>query len=49
MFNPYTLEQSNRLYALYKGKWSKEGDYTVLPPSISHEKLLIILERIVDT
>lgn len=49
MFNPSTLEQLNKLCELYKHRWGKELDYTVLPRSISREKLLIILERIIDT
>lgn len=49
MINPNTLEQLNELCELYKQRWIKEVDYTILPHSISHEKLLIILKRIVDT
>lgn len=49
MFNPDTLEQLNNLCKLYKHRWGKEVDSTILPHSISQEKLLIILERIVDT
>lgn len=49
MLNPDTLEQLNSLCGLYKHRWGKEVDYTILPPSITQEKLLIILERIVNT
>ena len=49
MINPDTLAQLNNLCELYKHRWGKEVDYTILPRSISQEKLLIILERIVDT
>lgn len=49
MINPDTLEQLNSLCELYKHRWGREVDYTVLPRPITQEKLLIILERIVDT
>ncbi len=49
MFNPDTLAQLNNLCELYKHRWGKEVDYTILPRSIRQEKLLIVLERIVDT
>ncbi|MCM1124960.1 MAG: hypothetical protein NC429_00675 [Lachnospiraceae bacterium] len=49
MINPNTLKQLNELCEIYKQRWSREVDYTVLPRSISQEKLLIILKRIVDT
>ncbi len=49
MMNPDTLNRLNELCKLYKHRWGKEVDYTILPRSISQEKLVIILERIVDT
>ncbi len=49
MFHPDTLEQLNNLCDLYKNRWGKEVDYTILPHTITQEKLLIILKRIVDT
>jgi len=49
MFHPDTLQQLNNLCDLYKNRWGKEVDYTTIPRTITQEKLLIILKRIVDT
>ncbi|MCM1180938.1 MAG: hypothetical protein NC347_11815 [Clostridium sp.] len=49
MLNPDTLEQLDNLCDLYKYRWGKEVDYTILPRGIAQEQLLAILERIVDT
>ncbi|MCM1499278.1 MAG: hypothetical protein NC124_12500 [Clostridium sp.] len=49
MLNPDTLEQLDSLCDLYKYRWGKEVDDTILPRGIAQEQLLAILERIVDT
>lgn len=49
MFNSNILEQLNHLCDLYKSRWGKEVDYTILPCGIDQEQLLVILKRIVDT
>lgn len=49
MYNPQTLKELNELCELYKYRWGKEVDYTILPKGISQEKLVVILQRIVDT
>ncbi len=49
MTNPDVLEQLDTLYALYKQRWGKDVDYTVLPKGITQDKLVDVLERIVDT
>lgn len=37
------------LSLLYKQRWGKDPDYTVVPKGITQEVLLKVLERIVDT
>lgn len=37
------------LSLLYKQRWGKEPDYTIVPKGITQEILLKVLERIVDT
>ncbi|MGN0700811.1 MAG: hypothetical protein ACI4J8_07420 [Oscillospiraceae bacterium] len=37
------------LSLLYKQRWGKEPDYTIVPKGITQEVLLKVLERIVDT
>lgn len=34
---------------IYKKRWGKELDYTIVPNNITQEKLEKILERIIDT
>ncbi len=49
MTNPDVLKQLDTLCALYKQRWGKDVDYTALPKGITQEKLVDVLERIVDT
>lgn len=49
MTNPDTLKRLDTLCALYKQRWGKDVDYTVLPRGITQENLADVLERIVDT
>ena len=49
MIDPNALEQINTLCEIYKYRWGKEVDYTILPRGIDQEKMVTILKRIVDT
>ena len=49
MIDPNALEQMNALCEIYKYRWGKEVDYTILPRGIDQEKMVTVLERIVDT
>ena len=49
MTNPDVLKQLDTLCALYKQRWGNDVDYTVLPKGITQEKLVDVLERIVNT
>lgn len=49
MTNPDVLKQLDTLCALYRQRWGKDVDYTVLPKGITQEKLVSVLERIVNT
>ncbi|MBD5135030.1 MAG: hypothetical protein HDT39_03590 [Lachnospiraceae bacterium] len=49
MTNPDIVKQLDTLCALYKQRWGKDVDYVVLPRCITQEKLVDVLERIVDT
>lgn len=49
MTNPNVLKRLDTLCALYKQRWGKDIDYTVLPKGITQEKLVDVLQRIVDT
>ena len=48
MINEQAIERIKELEAEYKYRWGKEVDYTLLPPRITQEKLVVILERIVE-
>ncbi len=49
MINPEAQEKINQLYQLYKQRWGKDLYDSTLPGSITQEKLVLVLERIVDT
>ena len=49
MINPNVIKKLDSLCALYEQRWGKEVNYTVLPGGITQEKLVDVLERIVDT
>ena len=49
MINEDALKQIKQLEQEYEYNWGKKVDYSVIPKGISQEKLVIILERIVDT
>lgn len=49
MTNPDIVKHLDTLCALYKQRWGKDVDYTLLPRGITQKKLVEVLERIVDT
>ncbi len=49
MINEEAIKEIERLELEYEINWGKKVDYNVLPRGITQEKLVIILERIVDT
>ena len=49
MVNPDAQEKINQLYQLYKQRWGKDLYDSILPGNMNQEKLVLILERIVDT
>ncbi len=49
MINEQAMERIKELEEEYKYRWGKEVDYTQLPPRITQEKLVLILEHIVET
>ena len=49
MVNPDAQEKINQLYQLYKQRWGKDLNDSILPGNMNQEKLVLILERIVDT
>lgn len=49
MFDPDVIEKLDTLRELYKYRWEKDVDYTILPSGMTQEDLVIVLERIVDT
>lgn len=49
MINDEAIKQIKLLELKYEHNWGKKVDYTILPRGVSQEKLVVILERIVDT
>ncbi len=49
MLNKETLEKIRILEQKYKETWGINVDYTIIPPGMTQEKLVEVLERIVDT
>lgn len=49
MINTEAMERIEQLEAEYVRKWGKKVDYFILPQGITQEKLVSVLERIVDT
>ena len=49
MINKEALEKISILEQKYKETWGIDVDYTIIPPGITQEKLVDILERIIDT
>ena len=49
MVNNEALDQIKELEVEYEQVWGQKVDYTFMPPGITQEKLVFILERIVNT
>lgn len=49
MINPEAQEKVNQLYQLYKQRWGKDLYGSIYPINMTQEKLVLVLERIVDT
>ena len=49
MVNDEAIRQIQILEQNYELNWGRKVDYTVLPQGLSQEKLVAILERIVNT
>ena len=49
MINKEALERIKILEQNYKETWGINVDYTIIPPGMTQEKLVDVLERIVDT
>lgn len=49
MLNKEALEKIRILEQKYKETWGINVDYTIIPPGMTQDKLVEILERIVDT
>lgn len=47
--NVEALEKIRILEQKYKETWGINVDYTIIPPGMTQEKLVDVLERIVDT
>ena len=44
-----TVQKIKQLELQYERNWGKKVDYSILPPRITQEKLVTVLERIVET
>lgn len=49
MINEDALKKIEQLEKTYENNWGRKIDYTILPAGLSQEKLVQVLERIVDT
>ena len=49
MVNQEALEKIEELLQKYKYNWGTELEMTYLPPGITQEKLVVVLERIAET
>lgn len=49
MLNKEALKKIRILEQKYKETWGINVDYTIIPPGMTQEKLVEVLERIVDT
>lgn len=49
MLNKEALEKIRILEQKYKETWGINVDYTIIPSGMTQEKLVKVLERIVDT
>lgn len=44
-----TVQKIKQLELQYERNWGKKVDYSILPPHITQDKMVPILERIVET
>ena len=49
MINTDATRRIEQLESEYEDKWGKKVDYLIIPQGITQEKLVSVLERIVDT
>ena len=49
MMDQKTLEKIEELSQRYKYNWGREIDLNCMPSGITQEKLVVVLERIVET
>ena len=49
MINTDAMRRIEQLESEYEDKWGKKVDYLIIPQGITQEKLVAVLERIVDT
>ena len=49
MINKEALEKIKTLENEYNKNWGKSVDYTIIPQGVTQEKMVEILERIVNT
>ena len=49
MMEQKTLEKIEELSQKYKYNWGREIDLNCMPSGITQEKLVVVLERIVET
>ena len=49
MINTDATRRIEQLESEYEDKWGKKVDYIIIPQGITQEKLVAVLERIVDT
>lgn len=49
MINTDATRRIEQLESEYEDKWGKKVDYLIIPQGITQEKLVAVLERIVDT
>lgn len=49
MVNQDALKKIEKLLQTYEYNWGREPDLSYMPPGMSQEKLVVVLERIVET
>ena len=49
MVNEEALKKIEQLGLQYERNWGKKVDYSILPPHITQDTMVLILERIVET
>ncbi len=49
MVNQNVLEKTDALLQKYKERWGRDVCLNYLPPEMTQEKLVVVLERIVET